>query len=802
MIPSWVSDCRRRARFTVPFGLSLAMLAGSSWAAPGGGTLDISAGSIFPVQAITGGTLVGDKPVFVRAVIESTGTIPGGTEIDGVLRVIVDGVEAPYSPVYSDNGPIPIPVTTNFVNQNDTLNFIFVPPTSDDVVLTVELNPSGPGQVCETNYSNNINSTGTLNFRCSRRPDCVYVPIDYRPGGGGGPNLPNGDLIRPGVGDNFVQGMYPSGTWDYRRSEAPSKLWTGNLNGTGSALNASLLVDLQMTVPQPDFIYGWVPGGLPYNGQANGIPGQAGMGNTQQIRHQRTFAHELGHLFGRSHISNNLNNIGIDVEHHLNFTQGLPQLKVPTLSDVMVPGLLTNQAWTYFPNYEFYVAHPVFQCGVEKALPSANPNLLIAGLWNRETGEVTLTDTVSFTGGTPTESVPLSEADLILSLAEGGSQQLFGLAVTTDVESCSDIHDWPGKVDMGSFLIVLPDEVVPGTVESLEVIEAVSGTVRARLDRSSSAPEVALLDPESLVGDQHTLQWVARDSDGSSLKHYVRYSPDGERIVPLVANMTGDRFSVDMTEVGAFVEGRGYFELLTTDGLNTTVVRTDPLFRSAEAAGGNAPTTFVYTPDTGNSYPFGATVVLHASGWDIEDLSLDGGSLVWTSDVDGMIGTGRMTSVNDLSVGTHVLTVTATDSSLMTASSSTTITITSRDLPDFCQLNVGFVGPGTSLLEVCGTLGTGSTATVRLTGAAPNTTVYVVSGGSSLPTPVLGGLLVPVPVDNIFADATDANGTWTLAGGLVGGGGPGTLYIQTVYLDLSLPTNFGFSNAVRAEFLP
>ena len=72
------------------------------------------------------------------------------------------------------------------------------------------------------------------------------IPIDYRPSGGPTPNLPDPALIEPGVGDNFIQGMYPAADWNYW--EAPPKLWTNSLNGTGSS-----------TSQQP----GPLPGSLP-----------------------------------------------------------------------------------------------------------------------------------------------------------------------------------------------------------------------------------------------------------------------------------------------------------------------------------------------------------------------------------------------------------------------------------------------------------------------------------------------------------------------------------------------------------
>ena len=817
MITSTFSALRR----TGSLGLAMAILGAGATATPAptsGGTLDILAGGIIPIQTIPSVTLTGEKPCFVRAVFFTTGTVPPGTEVDGLLRVYVDGVEAPYSPIFSDNGPIAPPSAPNQANENDSLNFIFIPPVSDDVVLEVEINPAGPGQVCETDFSNNINSTASLEFVCVDTPDLVYSPIDYRPSGGG-PNLPDSALIEPGVGDNFIQGMYPSGDWDYRRTDAPSKLWTGNLNGSGSALNASLLADRNMTVPLPDYIYGWVPGSLPYNGQAIGIPGRAGMGNTQAIRHQRTFAHEIGHLFGRSHIGNQTNVYGVDVEHHLAITQSLPRIKDDNLNDVMVPGLLTNQAWVYNVNHNFYVNHPDFQCAPDEEIAYHNdPTLLLGGTWNRNTNDIVLSEVVTFPGGIATETVPLNEANLIFRTFENGQVTgQFGLNINTSTDTCSsedhdysdtDSDSWTGELAIAGFGIVIPKEIHPDTIDKVEVV-GFDGTVLTELVRSPSKPFIELDAPKvaaSLAGENTivNLNWSVSDADNSQVKHYIRYSPDGERISPLASNVTQSSYSVNMAGLPMLEEG-GYFEILATDGLNTTRVITDQVPISQLDAGNNAPVTHILTPDVGNTYLKGATVILHASGWDIEDFGIRGADLVWTSSVDGVIGTGRSTSIADLSVGGHIITVTATDSLGSTAQDTAAITIIDRELPStlVTQLNLGFGGPGTAVLTVIGgDLSTGTTADVTVTGATPSTNLWAISSDSNTPTPALGGTLIPVPVMTITPAFTDPSGSWTLPAGIVGGGGPATLYVQAAYLDAGQPFGFGITNAVQVDILP
>jgi hypothetical protein len=722
-----------------------------------------------------------------------------GQVVDGLLRIFDNGVELPESPIYSTNGPLVLPLTPTPTVLDDSLNFIFIAPDSTNITLTVEVNPAGPSQLPEADFSNNSLSV-PASFVCKRVPEVIYIPIDYRPSGGSIPNLPDPALYEPGVGDNFIQGIYPAADWDYRPAPVPSKLWTQSLSGTGSALLNSLDVDFQMLNPKPDFIFGWVPGSLPYNGQASGIPGNVGIGNTQTIRHQRTFAHELGHLFGLSHNTKNIDAVGIDVEHHLAITESLPVVKDQGKKDIMAAGLLTNQAWVWGSNYTYFLNHPKYQCAAAKAGPSAEERLLVAGLLDRATDTVQLTDVVTFDGTTPT--FPEAGVDLwVTAYAQGREVGQVGVSANNDVD-CSESG---ALLPIAGFVAVVPSSVPADQIERLVVTDARTGALRGELLQSASAPTAAFASV-AVSGKDLRASWSASDAEGDALRFYVRYSPDGQRTVPVATGTTATDLSLDLSRVQAPGTG-AWLELMATDGLRTTRVRHDlsPAALDAKLLTGAAPTTYVLTPDTNSTFQRGATVVLHSSGWDLEDRSLTGTSISWSSDKDGFLANGRVTSVADLSLGTHVITVTATDSRGQTATDTTTVTVTDRPLPGsvvVCQADLGSGGPGSSLLEVCGgDLSTGTTADVLLSGAAPGQPLWLLVGASSNPTALFGGTLLPVPTLALIPGSTDASGDWTLSG-VPGGMGPASLFTQAVYLDAAQGQGFGISNAVRIDLLP
>ena len=117
---------------------------------------------------------------------------------------------------------------------------------------------------------------------------------------------------------------------------------------------------------------------------------------------------------------------------------------------------------------------------------------------------------------------------------------------------------------------------------------------------------------------------------------------------------------------------RARFRVIASDGTRSTTAQS-PVFTVAQ----NPPTVIVHSPDDGRVYGGPGTVVLDATGLDAEDGVLADSALVWTSDIDGQIASSAAARINtgDLSAGTHVLTVTATDSSNMTASASATVTV-------------------------------------------------------------------------------------------------------------------------------
>jgi hypothetical protein len=123
------------------------------------------------------------------------------------------------------------------------------------------------------------------------------------------------------------------------------------------------------------------------------------------------------------------------------------------------------------------------------------------------------------------------------------------------------------------------------------------------------------------------------------------------------------------------------------------------------------------------------------------------------------------------------------------------------ELAGTCQDDLGFGGPGSLLLQVCGdALATGGEATLTVQGAPSFAPMLIVAGLTFGPTPFKGGTLVPVPL--LLAVAVPANAVGDLLLHVPGGGGPATVYLQVAAADPAQPSGVALSNAVKVELLP
>lgn len=628
-------------------------------------------------------TLIAGRPTFVRVTV-GTGDqmVPG---VDAVLHVAADGVPLPGSPLASINGPILARVSPSLLDEDDTVNFFFLPPLSGNVDLVLEVNPPGPGRLLETDYSNNFFPIGDRNFQCRKTPELIYVPVDYRPGGGPNENVPDPELIDSNLGAAFVRGIYPTPDWNYHEWPMPPVLWTQDINNSNGQFLNFLSMTRTITVPGlgfpiADFIYGWLPGN-PFggNGQANGIPGDAAFGNTQLIRYQRTCAHELGHLLGMVHTSASIATVGVDVEHHLIAPlSNIGRIKPPSLLTIMVGGQLTQQAWINTLEYEFSAAQTVLFCGAA-AGPTPDRLMHLTGIRDNRTGTLTLNPVFEVSRQQPTAD--MNDADLVIeAFGPASLSEPLIHRVALNTRSAADRCDAPNERYATAPFSALIPAAAPGggvPVDRIVVRDARDGHVLAQRRRSPHTPAAALAP--SLFGtriDRPTrIRWNTADPDGDAVTSALLYSHNGGNSwFVLDLFLTENHYDLDPSRIAGSRPGEGRLRLIASDGMNTSTAEIGHL----TFAGSHPPHVEIIFPNDGDAFVALSPILLHGTTWDFEDLVLDDADLVWSSDVDGELAHGRILQYDRLTVGEHTLTLTATDSNGLVASDAVTVQILDR----------------------------------------------------------------------------------------------------------------------------
>jgi hypothetical protein len=672
--------------------------------------VDLKVDGITVVQSVQLGStaLVGGRSAMVRAEIGVLGAPGSVAGVDARLTVLVDGVEVDGSPFYSVNGPILAPLSPNLATLDHTVNFQVVIPQSADVDFIVEVDPAGA--IAESNESNNVLSLLNQVFVCRDIVDLTYVAVDYTPGGG----LPDAALVEPGIGDGFTRAIFAPREFNYHRSPLGPLTWTQGINGSDNALLNTLKDLLVAQIPaagymKPDFIYGWLPGN-PYsgNGKAIGIPGDAAFGNTQLSRFQRTFAHEIGHLVGLTHNSATVGTTGIDVEHHLLDTEVLPQTFPSTKFDVMVAGKLTKDAFVTQASFNTFLSSAKVACA--PGAPSApwggeddSPGsmLRVSGEILHGPGTVTLDPIVRIDSHTATSDDP--SGDLLIVARNAAGVPLWEVRADTQRtrEPCGQQEGMPPVRDASPFHVLIPQGAgnaeAADEIASVDVVRVATGALLATRTQSASAPIVEILSVEAVAGVTEPqagghapggpgpaqplsglvrVTWSASDADGDALSHFLFYSPDnGLSWLPIAVRLVESLFEFDAQTIPSTLGLNAKFFVRSSDGFQST---DSPVFEAAALGGGTPPDVHLLTPNDGSIHRQHSTVLLHGSGWDLEDQYLPESAVSWVSSLDGALGLGRLLAITALSPGVHTITVTGIDSTGMSSSREVAITVLPR----------------------------------------------------------------------------------------------------------------------------
>ena len=216
-------------------------------------------------------------------------------------------------------------------------------------------------------------------------------------------------------------------------------------------------------------------------------------------------------------------------------------------------------------------------------------------------------------------------------------------------------------------------EYVPWVAGTARIVVVHGAQELASRPVSAHVPQVTLVSPnggEVLDGPQIGLRWSASDADGDPLTFALDYSVDGGAQWRAVRHgITATHLLLDAAQIPGTTAGK--FRVIASDGVNTAQDETDGTFTVPD----KAPLVEITSPPDGAAYIPGQPVALIAVAIDLEDGTLGDAALAWTSSLSGTVGTGQMVHVTDFITGTHVITVTATDSGGHQTAAARTITV-------------------------------------------------------------------------------------------------------------------------------
>lgn len=553
-----------------------------------GCTPDISVQHIEVTQAIqddaNSATLITSRSTAVRVTVGTSATV---NNVTGKLHVLVNGSEITPAAGLSPLGPITAVTAPDKNNENQTLNFELPAPSgitaSADVDFHVDLDPASG----ETSTSNNHGELNDLTFVNRTTPSLFFTRIDYQPAGAGLPDLAK---VQPGTGDLFVRGIYPVNDADpnlYRPGLFPTLPWSDDPNGNGKvddntekddilAFLAScrqLIVNNGLGAANNTFLFGFIKDNPILSNGWGQVGGFNAFGNTDDVRYQRTYAHELGHNFGLSHDSRTLDpNVGWDVTARLpahpatNNVSG--RVKPTTLNDVMVPAKVTNQAWVDLTTYNFFSGSGILSdasggAGDRKSF--AERVAVIQGVFNAEGTELIRFEPV-FRYPWPSQpsfSQQSGPYTAVVTDATGASTKTAFNPLLGD--------DGEKGLEVFGFFEVMVGVNPQSEIASVAILNK-DGKELTSVKRSA-APTIQILSPASgaALGEVTTIKWKATDSDTppDQLMYNIAYSPNGGATwVPVGVRIRGDSATFPSDQIQNS-DGQGMIRVYVSDGLNT-----------------------------------------------------------------------------------------------------------------------------------------------------------------------------------------------------------------------------------------
>lgn len=637
-------------------------------------------------------TLVRGKSTIVRVYVDvGTGARP--IQDVAVYLYAVDGINGlslAQPGKYFPNGPLQmlvnVPVTPDRGNENHTANFRLPTSWVERVSITLMAFVKALPHRGETDYADNWMSRQTFSFTETQALEIGYYRIDYRPTAPDeNPNLPSDEKLLNGK--TFFERVTPMPdlsspvtfyelgppiVWEMNFTKPSDKPrgWDDNVTAFSELLTNLTLrhQELMAAGDAPDLVMGLYANAITDTGWAR-INGRVFIAH--EVRWW-SFAHEIGHNFGLNHSWQDLHPWAGDEGKNSSQTYGydthenwLPRqlehtVKIPAANDTEMNvnyGALMSyygrRRWISPWEWEHLVeafdplALAEGHFSASSAVRSSTPGLQITGIIRRNnTGSLRpIFQTPTFLNITPPSGPytielrgPPPEESLLHSLN-------FNVTFEPDAS-------------YATFLLNLPFSTEAYSLSLLN--SSITSVLLDTITASANPPQVTITSPNGgeNVGDSLTATWTAADVDGDPLTFNLFASSDnGTNWSPLATRLKETSLQADISMLSG-----GFQWLLwvqASDGFHTSEDYSDAVFNVSLKSPRHVVGIGVGPCMT---YNFGEPVTFKGAAFDPEDGVLQDPALTWASDLEGLLGTGRVLTTTELRPGAHNITLTATDS--------------------------------------------------------------------------------------------------------------------------------------------
>ena len=206
------------------------------------------------------------------------------------------------------------------------------------------------------------------------------------------------------------------------------------------------------------------------------------------------------------------------------------------------------------------------------------------------------------------------------------------------------------------------------------------GTTKIRLKHNTTILQEVIVTPNSPVvnitslnnlgNENYQVIWNASDPDSDPLTYSILYTHNDDVWLPIEHGTTTTPYDYTFNTSTLPGGSNSKIKIVTTDGVNTVETVSNPFSVPIKI-----PSASIQVPSDESVFVHEREVTFKGYGYDPEDGLLGDSSLVWTSNIDGEIGTGGLIGTSTLSLGVHTITLTATDSQIQYATAQINITV-------------------------------------------------------------------------------------------------------------------------------